>query len=712
MDRLRRSVIRLKTIPQTNGGPSAPSSTVPVAIYARVSTDNQVGGRFDSCESQAGICREHLRRQKHLGWNEFVCLTDAAYSGGNMERPGMQELKRLIADGRVKVVLIYKLERVLRSTAEWGPFRAFLRQHDCLLESATESLSENTPSGRFKNNILISAAEYERENTAEKTRVKMREQAKRGYWNGGMVPFGYDYDANTQSLLPHPTEASLVRRMFDQTAKLVTPTDIANALNAEGHRTKSRVWKRRDGAQTEVGGNYFRDDGIKLILTNPIYRGTIRFAGEEYQGKHEALVTTELWERANAAVNKTPKAERPPLIVGQDKHGHLLKGLVVCGHCHRALIPHDSGKRAADNKPYRYYDCGQVARPSREIRCPVGRLPASSLEAAVVGFLGQLSQHPEVIQAALARSRSAQKIDREPIRDTLKAIDQALTDVGHQIRNCVDAIAAGGAGAITDELKERVAALQEKKHELIVSREKQRQDFRACDEETVAEKNIIAALHKLTAILPEMSAAGQKELLALFVNQIEVCAASRTTSSSRLEVLLHYEIGLPKLVASMQERFVRSGRPDSPVPATKHTMVLTSRVALGPQTKSGTSAILTPFEHLVTARSPESHDTSEPMRHAIHRALAWREQLHRDPTLQKQSIAAREKLTPAVISHHLKLLDLSPAIQQFLQELTDPVATHYFSLRKMRRLADLPIGEQKRVFHELQQNFKAGLSVS
>lgn len=176
------------------------ATQVPVAIYTRVSTVHQVGGRFDSCESQAVICREFIRKHAHEGWQEVACHTDAAYSGGSMNRPGIQALKRQIETGEVKVVLIFKLERVLRNTDEWGPFRAFLRQYGCRLVSTTEDLSEDTPSGRLKNNLLMSVAEYERLNTAEKVRAKLAVQAERGIWNCGLVPYGYHYNAEKKVL--------------------------------------------------------------------------------------------------------------------------------------------------------------------------------------------------------------------------------------------------------------------------------------------------------------------------------------------------------------------------------------------------------------------------------------------------------------------------------------------------------------------------------
>lgn len=207
---------------------------VSVAIYTRVSTTSQVGGRFDSCESQAAICREHLAKHLEEGWYEVACYTDAAYSGATMDRPGIQALKAQIERGLVKLVLIFKLERVLRSTDEWGPFRSFLQKHGCRLVSTTEDLSEETPSGRLKNNLLVSVAEYERLNTAEKVRAKMLAQAKRGLWNYGSVPYGYSYTLGTGRLDVHPEEGPVVRRIFEQAAKLVPLGTIVAELDRKG----------------------------------------------------------------------------------------------------------------------------------------------------------------------------------------------------------------------------------------------------------------------------------------------------------------------------------------------------------------------------------------------------------------------------------------------------------------------------------------------
>ncbi len=316
------------------------SCTVPVAIYTRVSTANQVGGRFDSCDSQAAVCRDHIAKQSAEGWFEVACYSDPAYSGGTMNRPGIRALIRHIETGEVKIVLIFKLERVLRSTDEWGPFRAFLQKHGCKLVSPTEDLSEETPSGRLKNNIIMCVSEYDRLNTADKIRIKLNEQAKRGFWTGGQVPFGYLYDEAAQGLSPHPVEAATLRRIFAMAAQLTSLNEIANTLNDEGLRTRARTFNRRDGRKQNIGEKRFRSDIIRRLITRPLYAGRVRMNGKEFPGLHEALVTADLWERANAAIRPAllPAARR---FRARDKHFHVLRGVAHCGCCGRiAALAH------------------------------------------------------------------------------------------------------------------------------------------------------------------------------------------------------------------------------------------------------------------------------------------------------------------------------------------------------------------------------------
>ena len=689
---------------------SPPAAMVPVAIYTRVSTDNQVGGRFDSCESQLAVCRDHVRKNAALGWVEVGHFTDPAFSGSTMNRPGLLALMHRIEAGGVKVVLIFKLERMSRNIDEWGPFRNFLKKHDCRLESATEDISENTPSGRLKNNLMLSFSQYERENTVEKTKVKMVQQAVRGYWNGGALPYGYAYDKNTQSLLPHPEEAPVVRRIFEEAARLVSLEQVAGALNREGLRTRVRLFRHLDGTEHTVGAKHFRSDGLRLLVKNPIYRGVIRYAGTEYPGRHEPLVTDELWEKANAAVVKTVRSAQV-LKLDQDRQFHLLKGLVHCGCCNRALVPHASGNRDESGRFYRYYYCIHLVKERTDSRCTVRRIAAGSLESAVVQFLSELGRHPDVIGAAVGSSQTRRRTRQEELKKELVKLDRELSETNKNIRNCVEAITAGGK-RIAEELADQVAALKDRKQEQTVQRERLSQELAGCEGEILGEDRVVHAVGRFGEILQGLSPEEQKTLVALFVERIVVrpgkddAGASAVAAVRRFE--LEFKLNLPRLVEGMEHRVIAEGEKKSPM---ARGVIVTAQVALGQQGRANQAAILTPFRYgeepqsgpALPAAQPPTAKTQNPLL----RARAWKQMLAMDPKLSLRGLAAREDLVPPTLVQHFKLLKLAPDIQRQLAGFRSQDALRFYSLRRLMPLAEMNASEQRKIFREWQSVFSA-----
>ena len=683
--------------------------TVPVAIYSRVSTANQVGGRFDSCESQAAVCRDFIAKHAHDGWFEVACFSDPAYSGSSMNRPGIRALMRQIEAGEIKIVLIFKLERVLRSTDEWGPFRSFLQQHGCRLVSPTEDLSDETPSGRLKNNLMMSVAEYERLNTAEKIRIKLNEQAKRGFWTGGQVPFGYVYDEALQGLSPHPTEAATLRRIFEMAASLTSLTEIANTLNNEGLRTRARVFNRRSGAKQNVGEKRFRSDIVRRLITRPLYAGRVRMNGKEFPGQHAALVSDDLWERANAAI-RPAALPAPRRFRDRDKHFHLLKAVAFCGCCNRAMIPNACGKLDPDGKPYRYYTCGYAHKERSDAKCAVRHVSATALETAVIGFLGACSQHPDALAATTAHAKSLRQTDRAPLRARLTTLEGELARIAEQLRNCARALILGQATALDDVLREQAEALNADKRRLLVEREQVRLELAACEDGDVATARVSQALQKFSELLPSLSPNEQRDLVMLFLDRVEVRPSSRpsgklATGVRRLELRL--KLRIHRLVEGMAERLVieeRVQRADSAAPT--RPLVLTLDVSLAPS--SGTTkpvTLLAPFpcELGITRRATAPEPESPPMLHPIHRARAWRRRLDSERGLNQLKLAAEEGLSPGSITHHLKLLQLADDIQAKLLDLTKAEDVRRYGLNQMKALAELPHDEQRRRFSEIER---------
>ena len=707
--------------PRYSAGENLLQKRVPAAIYARVSTDNQVGGRFDSCESQTAICREHIRQHAAEGWYEVASFTDAAYSGGSMNRPGIQAIKRMIEAGEVKVVVIFKLERMSRNMDEWGPFRAFLEKHSCRLESATEDISESEPEGRLKNNILISVSDFERRNTAKKTRIKMRQQAMRGYWNGGMVPYGYTYDKNTQSLQSHPRHAPVVRRIFEQAAQLVSLTDIANALNAEGLRTPERVMQRRDGTNEIWGGRIFRSDGLRLIIRNPLYRGSVRFEGQEYAAKHEALVSSEIWDRANAATADT-KPRPVYLFQERDAQNHLLKGLAWCGSCGRALVPNDSGKKSTRGVKYRYYTCSLVMRESQARPCAVGRLSADALERVVIALVGEASKHPTLISEMIETSRKMRVGDREALRRDVERIKESLALVNKKLGNCAEAVANDGADALREALIGRAAELREERQRLLVDQEMARQALVASDATALEEKRIRENLERLGQVLPNLPPAERKELIRLFVERVEVRGAvpsarrkpagEESTASADVAARvmeINIKLHLAELVRGMEERAAaQTESVQSRRAISIRGLNLDARVDFT-NAQRGEVTIVAPVRQTLrlesrvrTVPQPKPRKVIE---HAVVRAQKWQAMLETGVVPHRFALAKRVGCTPGAVTKILKMIRLVPEIQEYLAAIKNENEAWHFSAKRMAQLASMAPEFQRAAFAKLRKEY-------
>jgi len=640
----------------TENETSTPCSRVPVAIYARVSTDHQVGGRFDSCEHQAAVCRDHISKHAHLGWHEVACYTDQAYSGGNLDRPGIRALIADIRAGAVAIVLTYKLERILRSTYEWGRFSRILEEHGCRLLSPNEDLSDTSASGKLKTNILVSFAEYERLNVAEKIRSKMLAQAQRGMWNGGYIPFGYDYDRARQVLVPNAAEAALVRRVFERAAALEPLGRIADDLNREGFRTAQRWLRNAERELRAIGGKEFRTDVLRRAIQNSLYRGVVRYGSEEFRGQHEAFVASDLWDQANAAIAESKLVYKPRLRA-RDKYANLLNGIATCATCQSELHSRASGKKANDGTVYRYYVCAN-SRASAH-RCSLGTVAARHLETGVVGFLERMATDAGSLD--LLVGVDGRKSERDQFRGELTEAERSLGMVEGQIRNCVDVLANEGASSVTPELTERIAELRSRKLPLLVYRERLRQNLRSLEESVLDQGRIRHAVERLYRVLPGLEQPHRAALVRGIVERVSVAAGPTGAAAAGAFRLLSLgvRVRLDRLVSAMERDVVIDDRSAPAASDLGHAVEFRLRVSVGPRKRI---ELLAPFR-AVLADSPKATRPVEVVdireAHPIHRANGWQAQLGE---VSVRSIAAREGVSPSLVSLHLKLLRLAPGI--------------------------------------------------
>jgi len=324
---------------------------------------------------------------------------DGGFSGGNVQRPGMQRLLADVAAGKVDIILVYKIDRLTRSLADFAKIVEVLDKAGASFVSITQSFNTTTSMGRLTLNMLLSFAQFEREVTGERIRDKIAASKRKGMWMGGTVPLGYDVDA--RKLVVNEAEAELVRHIYTRYLELGSVVELADELNAQGHRTKLQV--RASGPHR--GGCTFQRGTLYHLLSNRIYLGKVVHKGEAFDGEHPAIVPTYLWDavqvkmKANASgTSRRLKSQQPSLLVG----------LVFDGEG-SAMTPSHATK---PGKRYRYY----ITRPDQLGDAPAWRVSAYDLENIICDQLsvlltdqqfvcGMAPDAPaEVVQRALAKA--------------------------------------------------------------------------------------------------------------------------------------------------------------------------------------------------------------------------------------------------------------------------------------------------------------------
>lgn len=499
---------------------AASKKQVRCAIITRVSTDDQARGEYSSLKSQRDICEHYVSVHQLEGWVVTHYFEDPGYSGKDLNRPGIQALLAEVRSGNIDVVVAYKIDRISRCLPDFYEFWRVLENHGANFVSATQNFDTSTPMGMLMLNMLLSFAQFERETTAERTFHKLAERAKHGKWNGGWVPIGYEYDKATQQLRPHPDEGGLVRDMYQLAVKFRNATETARILNETGKRTRQRVLVRMDGSQRIVGEKRFIGDRVKAIIANPIYMGVIRHGNKDYPSEHPALVTAKVWEEANGALN--PEKDEPSKLQRRDKHTHLLKGILKCGHCGTSLTPYPSGKKDENGQPYLYYTCTHVTKDGAASECPVRSIPARAFEGLIVSYIGEIGRHQEVIDAAVRASNEEKTKAIRPLRTKLAELQRRHRELSEAVRNCIETVKRKDAKNITDDFMAEAERLSAEKRDVELERTKLNIEVNY-RERVVADKQVIAdALLRFEKVMQSLPADDQKELIHLVVREISV----------------------------------------------------------------------------------------------------------------------------------------------------------------------------------------------
>jgi site-specific DNA recombinase len=383
------------------------------AIYTRKSTEEGLDMGYNSLDAQRDACQSFIASQKSEGW---VALRDdyddGGFSGGTLNRPGVQRLLEDVREGLVDVIVVYKIDRLSRSLADFSKLVELFDQHKVTFVSVTQSFNTTTSMGRLTLNILLSFAQFERELGGERVRDKIAASRAKGIWMGGMPPLGYD--VVERKLVVNPTEAALVKRIYERYITLGSVTALANELRADRVTTKSWVTTKgifRSGRPIDKGYLY-------KLFENPVYIGVAAFKGKHYPGEHQPILDREVWEQAQTMLKRKDVQKRAAQFRPSQVHS-LLKGLIFADDGW-AMTP---GYTVKKGKYYRYYINTASIKVGKEA-CDITRVPAGEIEAVVIGQVRKVLLAPEVMAHAIREvMETLPEVDSNVVIQTLQSIE-------------------------------------------------------------------------------------------------------------------------------------------------------------------------------------------------------------------------------------------------------------------------------------------------
>jgi len=341
------------------------------AVYTRKSSEEGLDQSFNSLHAQREACEAYILSQRHEGW-EIIReeYDDGGFSGGNMDRPGLAKLLADISAKRIDTVVVYKVDRLTRSLADFAKIVEQFDRQGVSFVSVTQQFNTTSSMGRLTLNVLLSFAQFEREVTGERIRDKIAASKRKGMWMGGVVPLGYEL--RDRSLVVNEDEAVRVRRIYQLYLELGCVTKLQNRLDELGIRSKKRL--SRKGRSS--GDAIFSRGSLYELLKNRIYLGEIRHKEKCYPGQHAGIIAPEIWEQVQALL----VSNRPPENVHEGiREADVLTGLLFDADGNRFTPSHTTrhGRR------YRYYVSQAIIHGQKVTRKSIHRLPAKRIEALV-----------------------------------------------------------------------------------------------------------------------------------------------------------------------------------------------------------------------------------------------------------------------------------------------------------------------------------------
>jgi site-specific DNA recombinase len=352
-------------------------ATVRCAIYTRKSTEEGLDQDFNSLHAQREAAEAFIKSQKHAGWTMVPHhYDDGGFTGGNLDRPALQQLLQDIEARRVDCVVVYKVDRLSRSLLDFARLVDRFDQRSVSFVSVTQQFNTTTSLGRLTLNILLSFAQFEKELISERTSDKMSAARRKGKWIGGTPVLGYDVDPKGGRLIVNEKESHRVRDIFALFLKHHSLSAVVAELAQR--RWKSKSWKSQNGRSH--AGRAFAKASLHRLLTNAVYAGMVEHRGATYAGEHASIIEPSVWQDVNAELRAGRRSGTGAI---REPQNALLAGVLLCKSCQTPMIPTYTSKLG---RRYRYYVC-KTARQKGWSSCPTKSVPARMIEDAVLDQL-------------------------------------------------------------------------------------------------------------------------------------------------------------------------------------------------------------------------------------------------------------------------------------------------------------------------------------
>jgi site-specific DNA recombinase len=344
------------------------------AIYTRKSTEHNLDLAFNSLDAQREACEAYIKSQSHEGWRLISGrYDDGAFSGASLHRPALQTLLADVRARKIDIVLVYKVDRLTRSLADFAKLIELFDAHEVSFVSVTQCFNTSSSMGRLTLNVLLSFAQFEREVIAERVRDKIAASKRKGLWVGGPVPLGYA--AVNKKICVVPEEADAVRSIFARYLEHGSVRALAEDLDRRGIRSKLR---QLANGRT-VGGGPFGVGALAHLLGNRFYVGEVVYRGDTYRGEHEPIIDHAVFDEVQGRLAAQAVARRcrlrgsPALLTGR-----------IFDNAGNRMTPTHTNKRGAR---YHYYISQAVLQKKEQPNRSVGRVPAPEIEELVLTSL-------------------------------------------------------------------------------------------------------------------------------------------------------------------------------------------------------------------------------------------------------------------------------------------------------------------------------------